>query len=168
MTELAAVEKLETVKKSFTETIEGEQQLAALTPDIWVDQIINSALFKDKMVLEVEGEVSAGYMIGDIASGNITVSRDGTVTIVLWEPQVFWVELTWVLQTTKLGISTPKDINMENTLRQKAGEVMIQKALSGGILEEAKNNAQSKLQDLFLKANIQIKEVVIRWMGDIE
>jgi hypothetical protein len=51
---------------------------------------------------------------------------------------------------------------MENTLRQKAGEIMIQKALSGGILEEAKNNAQSKLQDLFLKANIQIKEVVIK------
>ena len=83
MTELAAVEKLETVKKSFTETIEGEQQLAALTPDIGVDQIVSSALFKDKMVLEVEGEVSAGYMIGDIVSDNIAVSRDGTVTIVL-------------------------------------------------------------------------------------
>ncbi len=168
MTELASVGKLETVKKSFTETIEGEQQLAALTPDIGVDQIVNSALFKDKMVLEVEGEVSAGYMIGDIASGNITVSRDGTVTIVLWEPQVFWVELTGVLQTTKLGISTQKDIRMETTLRQKAGEVIIQKALSWGILEEAKSNAQSKLQDLFLKANIQIKEVVIKWMTDTE
>jgi len=168
MTELTSVEKLETAKEDFIETIEGEQQLAALTPNIWVDQIINSALFKDKMVLEVEWEVSAGYMIGDIVSNSITVSRDGTVTIVLWEPQIFWVDLTGVLLTTKLGITTQKDIDMENTLRQKAGEIMIQKALSGGILEEAKNNAQSKLQDLFLKANIQIKEVVIKWMGDIE
>jgi hypothetical protein len=50
---------LETVKKSFTETIEGEQQLASLLPNIGVDQILGSALFKDKMTLEVQGEVRA-------------------------------------------------------------------------------------------------------------
>ncbi len=51
---------------------------------------------------------------------------------------------------------------MENQLRQKAGEMMIQEALSGNILEEAKNNAQKALQDLFLNAGIQIKEVIIQ------
>jgi hypothetical protein len=54
MTELAKVDKLETVTKTFTKTIEGEQQLANLIPSIGVDQIISSALFKDKMVLNVE------------------------------------------------------------------------------------------------------------------
>jgi hypothetical protein len=54
MTELAKVDKLETVKKTFTKTIEGEQQLASLIPGIGIDEIINSALFKDKMVLEVK------------------------------------------------------------------------------------------------------------------
>ena len=68
MTELQKVEKLETAKKNFTETIEGEQQLASLLPDIGIDQIVGSALFKDKMILEVQGEVSAGYMIKDIAT----------------------------------------------------------------------------------------------------
>jgi hypothetical protein len=34
MTELTSVEKLETAKEDFIETIEGEQQLAALTPNI--------------------------------------------------------------------------------------------------------------------------------------
>ncbi|MEI6773362.1 MAG: hypothetical protein WCL18_00570 [bacterium] len=66
MTELQKVETLETVKKNFTETIEGEQQLAKLLPDIGVDQIIGSALFKDKMVLNVQGEVTAGYIIKDL------------------------------------------------------------------------------------------------------
>ena len=89
MTELQTVGKLETVKKTFTKTIEGEQQLASLIPGIGVDEIISSALFKDKMVLDVDGEVSAGYMIKDVASGDVAVSRDGTVTIVLGEPQVF-------------------------------------------------------------------------------
>jgi len=50
---------------------------------------------------------------------------------------------------------------MENKLREKAGEMMIQDALSGNILQEAKNNAQNALQNLFLRANIQIKEVII-------
>lgn len=54
MTELAKVDKLETAKKSYTKIIEGEQQFASLLPGIGIDQIINSALFKDKMVLDVE------------------------------------------------------------------------------------------------------------------
>ena len=50
---------------------------------------------------------------------------------------------------------------MEDTLRQRASELMVQEALSGNILQEAKNNAQNTLQTLFLKAGIQIKEVII-------
>lgn len=167
MTELKAVNKLETITKTFTKTIEGQQQITSLIPGIGADEIISSALFKDKMILEVEGEVSAGYIIKDVATWDVTVSRDGTITIILWEPEVFWVTLTGILNTTKLGIVTQKDIDMENQLRAKAGEMMIQEALSGNILQDAKNNAQSKLQDIFLKANIQIKEVIIKGTGDL-
>lgn len=46
--------------------------------------------------------------------------------------------------------------------------MMIQEALSGNILEDAKKNAQSTLQDLFLKAQIQIKEVIIKGTGNSE
>ena len=59
MTELQKIEKLETAKKSFTKIIQGEQQLADLVPNIGIDQIVGSALFKDTMVLEVQGEVVA-------------------------------------------------------------------------------------------------------------
>lgn len=168
MTELQTVGKLETAKRTFTKTIEGEQQLASLVPSIGVDQIVGSALFKDKMVLEVDGEVSAGYMIKNIETGSIQVSRDGTVRIILWKPQIFWVTLTGETQSTKLGIVTPQDIEMENQLRERAGVMIIQEALSGGILQTAKNNAQSALQTLFLKNGIQIKEVIIKWTGDIQ
>ena len=57
---------------------------------------------------------------------------------------------------------------MENNLRTKAGELMIQEALSGGILQIAKSNAQNILQTLFLRAGIQIKEVIIKGTGDIQ
>lgn len=54
MTELQAIEKLDTVTKNFTKTIEGQQEIAALIPNIGVDEIISSALFSNKVVLEVE------------------------------------------------------------------------------------------------------------------
>lgn len=74
--------------------------------------------------------------------------------------------LTGELQTTKLGIVTKSEIAMENKLREKAGELMLQDALSGNILQEAKNNAQTALQNLFLKANIQIKNVIIKGIDE--
>lgn len=163
MTELAKVDKLETAKKSYTKLIDGQDQLLALLPDIGIDQIVSSALFQDKMTLEVAGEVSAGYMIDDVVTGNIMVSRDGTVTIVLGQPEIFWVTFTGVTKSSTLGITTQSEIAMENRLRTKAGDIMIQEALSGWILDEAKNNTQSILQDMLLKAGIQIKSVIISW-----
>ncbi|MCX6824128.1 MAG: DUF4230 domain-containing protein [candidate division SR1 bacterium] len=169
MTELAKVDKLETVTKTFTKTLEGEQQLASLIPGIGVNQIIGSALFKDKMVLDVKGIVRAGYMVNDVVTGAIKVSNDGTITIILGEPEVFGVTLTGTTKSTTLGdIATPEDIAMETQLRTKAGEMMIQEALSGNILQDAKDNAQTTLQNLFLKAGIQIKEVIIKGTGDIQ
>ncbi len=166
MNELAKVDTLETVKKSFTETIEWEQQFASLLPDIWVDKIISSALFKEKLKLDVQGEVSAWYTIHDITTWSILVSRDGTVTIVLADPEILGVTLTWTTKSIQLWIITQSDIDMENSLRTKAGDLMIQKALSGNILQAAKINAQYVLQNLFLSAGIQIKEVIIKGTWD--
>jgi len=168
MTELTKVEKLETVTKTFSTTIEWEQELSHLIPDIGADQIISSALFRDKLALEVQWEVSAGYMITHITTWNILVSRDWTVSIVLGEPEIFWVVLTWTNKTTELGIVTPSEIDMENKLREKARDIIWQEALSGNILKEAKNNAQNVLQTLLLNANIQIKEVIIKGTGDLQ
>jgi hypothetical protein len=54
MTELQAIERLETVSKLFTKTIEGQQELVALVPNIGADEIISSALFSTKVTLDVE------------------------------------------------------------------------------------------------------------------
>jgi len=169
MSELTKINEFETVKKTFTKTLEWQQELVSLLPDIGVDQIIGSALFKDKMVLDVEGEVRAGYTLKNINTGDIHISRDGTVTIILGEPQIFWIILTWATKTAKLWIITQSDIDMENTLRVKASELIIQEALSWNILQSAKNNAQNILQTLFLTAGIQIKEVIlITWTGTLK
>ncbi len=168
VTELEKVDKLETASRTYTETIEGEQQIASLIPDIGIDSIISSALFKDKLKLEVEGIVSAWYLLTDISSWSVQVSRDGTVTLLLWTPKLLWVTLTWTTKTEQLGIVTQSDKDIEQKLREKAGELMIQKALSWDILKDAKNNAQNILQNLLLKAWIQIKNVIINDSSEIK
>lgn len=57
---------------------------------------------------------------------------------------------------------------MENKLREKAREIILQEALSGNILKDARSNAQNALQTLLLNANIQIKEVIIKGTGDLQ
>lgn len=56
---------------------------------------------------------------------------------------------------------------MENTLRTKAKEMIMQQALSGTLLNKAQDNVKSMLQDVFLKAGIQIKEVIIDGTGSV-
>jgi hypothetical protein len=163
ITQLATIQKLETAQQEFTETLQGEQQLLSLIPDIGIDQIVSSALFSNGVTLEVQWIITAGYELGTLASWAVQVDRDGTVIITLGDPTIFETILTWELQTSKLGIVTPNEIRMEKTLRTKAWDIMVQKALSGGILEEAKNNAPALLQDILLKAGIQIKNVIISW-----
>ncbi len=168
LNQLSGTDKLETISKTYTKIIEGEQELTTLTPNIGVDDIIDSALFKDIMKLEVEGIVSAGYILGNLTENDIIGDKEWNITIILSDPEVFWVTLTGELQTNKLGIITQKEITMEHQLREKASELIIQDALEWWILEEAKNNAQTVLQDILLKAGIQIKEVFIQspWLPE--
>jgi hypothetical protein len=53
MIELHKLDKLETAKELISQTIEGEQAITALLPNIGADALINSALFKDAMILNV-------------------------------------------------------------------------------------------------------------------
>ena len=167
MIELHKLDKLETAKELISQTIEGEQAITALLPNIGADALINSALFKDAMILNVSWEVSAWYVLSTITTGDIRVSRDGTVNILLWAPEIFQVTLTGVSKTTTLGIITQQDIDMENALRAKAKEMIMQQALSGTLLNKAQDNVKSMLQDVFLKAGIQIKEVIIDGTGSV-
>lgn len=151
----------------MTTTLSGEQSLTTLLPNIWAESIVNSALFKDNMLLTVTGIVHAGYTLDKLVTGDIQVSRDGTVTIFVGVPHILDVELTGDTKTTLLGITTLQDIELEKTLRQQAQDILYQDALSWNILQEAQNNAQNILQDVILKAGIQIKEVIILGTGSV-
>jgi len=162
ITELQPIDSFVTVSKIYTKTIEGEQALSTLTTSIGIEEILASALFQDKMTLEVQWIVDAGYIIGDITENDIIVTQDGTVTLMLGEAQILWITLTWTTQANILGIRTAKDIAMETTLREEAGKLILQEASEQGILDEAVRKAKALLQDIFLKANIQIKEVIVQ------
>lgn len=76
LNQLSGTDKLEIISKNLTKTIEGEQELATLTPSIGIDDIIDSALFKDTMKLTVEGIISVGYMIGHLTENEVMVDKE--------------------------------------------------------------------------------------------
>jgi len=160
--QLSWTTQLETISKSFSTTIEWEQEIAKLTPSIGVQEIIASALFKDTAELTVQWVVYAWYHLWSLSKEDILIDREWSIYISLPAPEIFWVTLTGELKTQILNIVTKEDIAMENKLREQAWELMIQEALSGNILKEAKTNAEQLLQNILLKANIQIKEVIIQ------
>lgn len=82
------------------------------------------------MLLTVTGIVHAGYTLDKLVTGDIQVSRDGTVTIFVGVPHILDVELTGDTKTTLLGITTLQDIELEKTLRQQAQDILYQDALS--------------------------------------
>lgn len=107
MTQLQTVEKLETVSKTLTKTIEGEQELASLTLSIGVDQILGSALFKDKVVLDVQWIITAWYLMNTVTTWDITISQVMEQSLlVLWAPEIFGITLTGTTKTSQLGIVT--------------------------------------------------------------
>ncbi len=168
-TQLILLQKLETARIPFHKTITWEQELASLVPTIGVEELINNVLFKSAMILDVEWYISAGYIFDGIDTWDIQVSRDGTVRIILWKPHILDIQLTWALPSIKTGnIITKKDRDMEQQLKAKASELIVQDILSWTLFQDTKTNAQKLLQTLFLKANIQIKEVIITWISDID
>jgi hypothetical protein len=55
----ATTKTLETASMNVSKTITGEENLAHLVPGLGVDDIINSALFKQDMTLHIEATVNA-------------------------------------------------------------------------------------------------------------
>ncbi len=163
ITELHEAKTLQTAHMYFTKTIEGEEEVSQLLPDMGIEQIITSALFNEKIILEIQWDVYAGYIFETISEDDISVSRDGTIILTLWEPEILWIQLSWEIQANQLGITPQHDIEIEKLLRAKASELMIQEALNWGILEEVKKKSPTIIQNLLLNAHIQIKEVILTW-----
>jgi hypothetical protein len=153
---------LETTSMKASTTITGEENIAHLVPDIGIDAIINSALFKENMVLHLEATVSAGYKLEKLTTGNITAEKNGAVTLTLPLPEILNVTITKTLKAPDAAIMTQKDKDLQEALTQKAQELMLQDALNSGIINMAITNTEKSFKALLDKANISLDKVTVK------
>ena len=130
-----------------------------------VKQTIGLLQQEQRVVLVACGKVTAGINLGQIAESDI-LAAGTSVRITLPQTEVFDVSLiddggaqpcTYVaFRTDGILLEAAKDL--ESIARQQAVEKFRQTALSQGILEEARRNAEVALRDLLIKSGYRSVE----------
>jgi transposase len=132
--------RLETVVYSIDKVVEGQRE----------NVLLPSFLAGDKLLLIAHGEVIAGIDMAQLKSADITVSGD-SVRVHLPAPQILATRLdnqhTRVYSRTT-GLLVAADPNLESQVRQAAEQQITQAAISDGILDKARQNAQASVTTL--------------------
>jgi len=91
ITELKSISKLETAEMTITKIMEAEKDLVDIIPSMSFDDAIQDALFQDKMIFELEGNIVAGIDLEKLTTGDIRTNIDGTVTIMLPDVEILHI-----------------------------------------------------------------------------
>ncbi|HHS97631.1 MAG TPA: DUF4230 domain-containing protein [Chloroflexi bacterium] len=148
-----------TVRPNPTTIIRQIQNLSRLeTASYTVEKVITAEsgqdalafLFGDRLLFVAHGRVIAGVDLGKIQEGDITVTDDDRVIVVLPPPEIFVVTLdneksyVYDRDTGLFGMNP----DLETEARQAAEEEILKAALEDGILELAEENARAYLERL--------------------
>lgn len=144
--QVRALSRLETAFYTVEQVVTAESGQDAL-----------AFLFGDRLLLVAHGQVVAGVDLGRIEDGDITVTADDRVMVVLPPAEVFLVALdsqgTYVYDrdTGLLGMNP----DLEADARRVAEEQILNAALEDGILEMADTNARVYLEQLITAFGFQ-------------
>lgn len=149
-----------TIYPSSNTVIRSVERLSRLeTSSYYIEKVITAEtgqgplgfLFGDRLLLVAAGEVIAGIDLGEIASGDVTVSG-GTLYMRLPAPEIFVATLnnenTYVYdrRTGVIGLNP----ELETAARREAERLILEAALEDGIEEDAAENAESFLLSFLL------------------
>ncbi|HIP87061.1 MAG TPA: DUF4230 domain-containing protein [Anaerolineales bacterium] len=150
-----------TIRPDPTTIIRQVQSLSRLeTTSYTVEKVITAEsgqdalafLFGDRLLFVAHGRVIAGVDLGKIGEGDITITDDDRVIIVLPPPEIFVVALdndrsyVYDRDTGLFGMNP----ELETGARQAAEEEILKAALEDGILRMAEANARAYLERLIL------------------
>jgi hypothetical protein len=132
--------RLETVVYSIDKIVQGDREYPVLP----------SFLTGDKLLLIAHGEVMAGIDLSQLQPADVTIRKD-TVSIHIPAPQVLSTRID--NQQTRVysrltGLLVTPDPNLESVVRQAAEQQITQAAISEGILDKARQNAQASITAL--------------------
>ena len=138
--QIQKLSRLETVSYSVDTVVEGKRGSAVL-PD---------ALFGDKLLLIVHGQVFAGIDLGKLKPEAVRV--DGrSVTLDLPPSEIFSTRIDENKSrvfTRQTGLLVPSDPNLETETRRTAESQILQSAQADGILDTARSNGRDSVAAL--------------------
>lgn len=108
-------------------------------------------LFGDKILLIAHGQVIAGFDLATLKDDSVTVDEQ-SLRITLPPPMILITKLDsdqTRVYDRKQGLLSKGNKDLESQARLEAEKVIMQAACTGGILEEASQNARSQLSALF-------------------
>lgn len=147
--------RLETVVYSLDTIVEGSKSSAVL-PDL---------LAGDRILLVVHGQALAGIDLSKLKPEDIRITEtNGTRKIHVTLPASQLFATTLDNQHTRVyarstGILVPVDQNLESETRARAEQQLQQTALSDGILDAARKNAQATVATLLYSLGFQQVDV---------
>ena len=166
VSQLRSVKLLETAQMTITKIVEWEKK----QDDTGIEIIwkIQNVLFQDKIVLEVEWVVSAGFDMEKLETWSVRVFADNSVSITLPPAEILHVKLT---ENTKpydrtLWIFTKWNVELETEIRNQALEMIKQDAITAWILKQAEISVTKALMDLLKSMNVNVREVEIQEIID--
>ncbi len=123
-------------------------------------------LFGDRLILVAHGDVIAGVDLAKVGPNDIAV-ENGVLMVTLPEPEIFVATLDndkSYVYDRETGLLSRGDVNLETTARQAAEREIEQAALEGGVLDLARQNAETYLERLF--RSLGYEEVVFTASGE--
>jgi len=135
--QIQQLQRLETVVFSMDKIVSGG----------WESRYLPMFLAGERLLLVVDGEVTAGVDLGHLAAADIIISGK-TIRMKIPEPEIFSArvdnERTRVY-SRETGVFTRVDPNLETDIRREAERQVRQAALDNGILRAAAANARSTM-----------------------
>jgi len=135
--QIQQLQRLETVVFSMDKIVSGG----------WESRYLPMFLAGERLLLVVDGEVTAGVDLGRLAPADITISGK-TIRMKIPEPEIFSArvdnERTRVY-SRETGVFTRVDPNLETDIRREAERQVRQAALDNGILRAAAANARATM-----------------------
>jgi hypothetical protein len=145
------LQRLETVVYNMDKIVTGEKD----------NPILPNFLAGDRLLMLVHGQVVAGVDFSQLHSGDIQVNGK-EVHVHMPNPRVLMTRLDnsrTRVYSRSTGLLVPVDPNLETEVRQEAEAELLQEALQGGILNTARQNAQSTITSLLLGLGFEKVEV---------
>ncbi|MBN1148677.1 MAG: DUF4230 domain-containing protein [Anaerolineales bacterium] len=108
-------------------------------------------LFGDKLIFVAHGQVLAGIDMARLGPDDLEI-KDGVLYVKLPEPEIFIAALDnekSYVYDRDTGLLTKGDINLESAARRVAEQEIEKAALEDGVLDLARQNAESYLYRLF-------------------